>query len=211
MADPRSATLQRGYASIAQAYREQLLHELDRKPLDRGFLDAFAERTRGGRVIDVGCGPGHVAAYLARHGSDVAGLDLSPEMVDQARASHPAISFTVGDMFALPYADGSLRGIVAFYAIVHLATAELLAPFREFHRVLEPGGLVAVAFHAGSKTVHVDEMWGCATSLDFVFHVPEAVIEQLAAAGFTPEARLERAPYPDVEHPSSRTYLLARR
>ncbi len=113
-------------------------------------------------------------------------------------------------MFALPYADASVAGIVAFYAIVHVPTAELIAPFREFHRVLRPDGLAAIAFHAGAETVHVDELFGCATSLDFVFHPPDAVVAALVEAGFTLEARLDRRPYRS-EHPTERTYLLARR
>jgi len=208
--DPRADALRGGYATVARAYREHLLDELAGKPLDRGFLDAFAERCAGGRIVEVGCGPGQVARYLAAHGATVEGLDLSPAMIDEARASHPEIVFRVGDIFALPYETASIRGIVAFYAIVHLRTEELLAPFRELHRVLVPGGLAAVAFHVGTETVHVDELFGCATSLDFMFHRPEAVAAALVAAGFTIEARLDREPYPGVEHPSRRTYLLAR-
>ena len=214
MSDPRADLVRQGYAPIAGAYRQQLGDELAGKPLDRAFLDAFAEQTtaRGGAtILDLGCGPGHVARYLASRGATVEGLDLSPAMIDEAIASHPGLTFRVGDMFALPYEDGSLAGIVAFYAIVHLRSDELVAPFCEWRRVLAPGGLAAVAFHVGTDVVHVDELFGCATSLDFVFHRPEAVIAALAEAGFTLEARLDREPYPGAEHPSRRCYLLARR
>ena len=211
MSDPRADGLRSGYATVARAYREQLGDELAGKPLDRAFLDAFAERCAGARIADIGCGPGHVAHYLAARGANIEGVDLSPEMIDEARAAHPAITFRVGDMFALPHESGALAGVVAFYAIVHLRTDELVPPFRELHRVLVPGGLAAIAFHAGTETVHMDELFGCATSLDFMFHPPEAVIAALVEAGFTLEARLDREPYPGAEHPSRRTYLLARR
>ncbi|HMG54379.1 MAG TPA: class I SAM-dependent methyltransferase [Kofleriaceae bacterium] len=211
MTDPRADALRRGYASVARAYREQLSGELAGKPLDRAFLDAFAERCAGGTIVDLGCGPGHVAAYLAARGARVEGLDLSPAMIDEARASHPGIEFRVGDMFALPYADRSMAGAVAFYAIVHLRSSELVAPMRELHRVLAVGGLAALAFHAGTETVHVDELFGCPTSLDFMFHVPESVIASLVEAGFTIEARLDREPYAGAEHPTRRVYLLARK
>jgi SAM-dependent methyltransferase len=208
--DPRAESLRAGYSTVARAYREHLIDELAGKPLDRAFLDAFAERCRG-PIVDVGCGPGHVARYLADRGARVEGVDLSPEMIAEATASHPAIAFRTADMFDLPYAAGSLAGIVAFYAIVHLPTDELAGVAREFHRVLAPGGLAAIAFHAGSDTVHVDELFGCTTSLDFVLHRPEAVAATLAEVGFAIAARLDREPYPDVEYPSQRTYLLARR
>jgi SAM-dependent methyltransferase len=214
--DPRSDALRSGYATIARAYREQLIDELAGKPLDRALLDAFVERVGGrrgggGLIVEVGCGPGQVARHLAARGAAVEGIDLSPEMIAEATASHPELVFRVGDMFALPYGDGEVAGIVAFYAIVHLPPDELVAPFREFHRVLAPGGCAAIAFHIGTGAVHVDELFGCATSLDFVFHRPEAVTAALAEAGFAIEARLDREPYPDAEHPTRRCYLLARR
>ncbi|MEJ7600781.1 MAG: class I SAM-dependent methyltransferase [Kofleriaceae bacterium] len=209
MTDPRANELRAGYASVARAYREHLADELAGKPLDRAFLDAFAERCAGGPIVDVGCGPGHVARYLASRDARVEGLDLSPEMIEEARLSHPALTFRVGDMFALPYEAGSIRGIVAFYAIVHLRSDELVAPFRELRRVLAPGGLLALAFHIGSETVHVDNLFGAATSLDFTMHAPDAVVAALGEAGFALEARLDREPYPDAEHPTRRTYLLA--
>ncbi len=210
MTDPRADQLRAGYASIARGYREQISGELAGKPLDRAFLVAFVERCNG-LVIDLGCGPGHVARFLADRGATVEGIDLAPAMIEQARAAFPELAFRVGDMHALPYEDGSVAGIVAFYAIVHLRSGELADPFREIHRVLAPGGLVALAFHIGDEVVHVEELFGAATSLDFVMHSPEAVSQALIAAGFTLEARLDRAPYPGVEHPSQRSYLLARK
>ena len=209
MGDPRADALRAGYAAVARAYREHLGHELAGKPLDRAFLAAFAERCTG-RIADVGCGPGHVAQFLASLGADVEGLDLSPAMIEEARALAPALAFRVGDMFALPYAAGALGGIVAFYSIVHLQSDELGPLFAELRRALAPDGLVALAFHVGTEAVHVDELFGSATSLDFVFHRSEVVGEALVAAGFAIEARLDRQPYPGVEHPSPRSYLLAR-
>src|SRR5262245_48793809 len=128
MPDPRAERLRAGYAPVARAYREQLSSELAGKPLDRAFLAAFAERCRG-PIADIGCGPGHVAQFLAGCGAQVEGIDLSPEMIAEARALCPELAFRVGDMFALPYAADSLGGVVAFYAIVHLRTDELAAPF----------------------------------------------------------------------------------
>ena len=138
MPDPRADQLVAGYATVARAYREHLVDELAAKPLDRAFLDAFAERCKG-TILDVGCGPGHVAHYLASRGATVEGVDLSPQMIDEARASHPALSFRVGDMFALPYEPHTAAGIVAFYAIVHVQTAELVTRFR-LHRVWRRAG-----------------------------------------------------------------------
>ncbi len=100
MSDPRADQLRTGYASIARGYREQLADELAGKPLDRAFLAAFAERCSG-LVVEVGCGPGQVTKFLASHGARVEGIDLSPAMIEEARALCPELSFHVADMFAL--------------------------------------------------------------------------------------------------------------
>lgn len=195
--------LRQAYAPVAGPYAEHLVEELAGKPLDRALLRVFAETVKG-PILDVGCGPGHVTHFLAGHGADVEGVDLSPQMIEEAQRRFKE-SFHVADMFALPYKQ--LGGIVAFYAIVH--TRELDRLFIEWHRALGPGGKVLVAFHAGTQSVHVDELFGVATSLDFMFHEPATVVAALTNAGFTLEARLDRKPYPNVEHSSERTYLLA--
>jgi SAM-dependent methyltransferase len=112
-------------------------------------------------------------------------------------------------MRALPVADASWVGIVCFYAIVHLAPADLPAAFTEFRRVLRPGGRVVVAFHVGNVVVHRDEWWEQPVRLDFIFHVTDHVVAALQEAGFDVVVATERAPYPDVEHPSRRAYVEA--
>ncbi len=198
------------YDAVAAEYAAKFLSELDHKPLDRALLAYFAGEARG-KVIDVGCGPGQVARFLHDRGADVEGIDFSAAMIDEARRRHPGIRFRVADLGRLPYADGELAGIAAFYAIVNLSPEELAGPLREFHRVLRPGGLAVVSFHVGSETKHLDEFLGKPVSIDFWFFPREAVERRLVDAGFTVEARLEREPIQDVEYPSRRAYLIARK
>ncbi len=87
MTDPRADAVRRGYEPVARAYREHLGDELAGKPLDRAFLDAFVERVGGRRIVDLGCGPGHVTRYLATRSANLHGIDLSPAMIEEARAS----------------------------------------------------------------------------------------------------------------------------
>ncbi len=198
------------YDAAAQGYADHLADELVHKPLDRHLLDRFAESARGGLVADLGCGPGHVTRYL--HDRDVAtiGIDLSPRMIDVARTRHPDLDFRVGDMTALELPAGGLAGAILFYSIVHFEPAALGGVFAELRRVLAPGGLALVAFHVGSERIHVDELFGAPVSLDFQFHVPEAVAAALAATGLPVFEHTVREPYAGVEYPSRRAYLLAR-
>ena len=203
--------VRQSYDSAARAYAEHLASELDRKPLDRHLLNRFAEAVRGvGLVADLGCGPGHVARYLDAQGVRMVGIDLSPEMIRVASEFQPGIEFRAGDMRALDLPDGSLAGVIAFYAIVHFQPDELGPVFREMRRVLSPGGLALLSFHVGEEVVHLDDLFGAPVSLDFRFHVPDRVIEALESAGFTVMERIDRQPYEGAEYPSRRCYLLAR-
>jgi trans-aconitate methyltransferase len=86
--------LQGSYDRVAVEYAQRIYKELKHKPLDRQLLDRFAARVRGlGPVCDLGCGPGHGAYYLHRRGVQVAGVDLSSAMVEQARRLNPGIEF----------------------------------------------------------------------------------------------------------------------
>jgi SAM-dependent methyltransferase len=199
------------YDELAATYTERIFTELAGKPLDRHLLNRLAEDVRGhGLVADLGCGPGHVARYLHDQGVRMLGIDLSPRMIDSARQRSPDIEFRVGDMRALDLPDGALAGIVAFYSLIHIGEPEMGATLRELRRVLAPGGLLLVAFHIGEETVHRDELWGHPVSLDFRFLMPSPIVARLIEAGFAVLERVEREPYPEVEHPSRRCYLLAR-
>jgi SAM-dependent methyltransferase len=199
------------YDSVAAAYVEHLYTELAQKPLDRHLLNRFAEEVRErGTAGDLGCGPGHVTRYLHDQGVRMLGIDLSAEMVRWATQLNPDVEFRVGDLRVLDLPDGSLAGIVAFYSVIHLEPSELGVAFRELRRVLARDGVLLVAFHAGDQTLHLDELWGQAVSLDFHFLLPGTVTAALHAAGFLVTESVEREPYEGAEYPSRRCYLLAR-
>jgi SAM-dependent methyltransferase len=198
------------YDAVAWEYAERFAGELAHKPLDRGLLGRFASEVRGrGEVYDLGCGPGHTTAFLHGCGAQVRGLDLSAELLREARQRHPGVAFEQGDMLALPCADASLAGVVAFYAIVHLSPAGLRRALAEMHRVLRPGGLLLLAFHVGEGSVHVEEFLGRPVALDFVLFTPQSVTGELVRAGLVAVEAIERDPYPGVEYPSRRAYLFA--
>src|SRR5579863_492371 len=154
MNDDPTNSIRQSYDRLAEEYTRRIADELRHKPLDRELLDRFAKQTKGrGEVCDMGCGPGHVARYLRDAGASVFGLDLSPGMLEQARKLNPDISFREGNMLALDIPDGTLAGITAFYAIVNIPKQSLPVVFREFQRVLRPGGRLLLAFHAGNEVL----------------------------------------------------------
>lgn len=200
------------YDRVADEYARRIAGELAHKPLDRALLDGFADRVQGvGPVVDVGCGPGHVTRYLAERGVDVGGIDLSPAMIGQARTLHPELTFRVGDLTALDVPDGAWAGAVAYYSLIHLPRPAVDPALGELARVIRSGGWLFVAFHVGDETRHMEEWWGRPVRLDFVFFAVDELVASLRAAGFVVEQATEREPYPDVEAPTRRGYITARR
>ena len=204
------------YDAVAPAYAEALSDELARKPLDRALLTAFAEQVREAgrgerRVWDVGCGPGHVTAFLAGLGLRAAGVDLSGEMTGQAAKRHPDLAFSTGSMTALPAADASWDGLVSFYSLIHMIDdADLRAALAEFRRVLTGGGLLLLAVHAGEETRHLAEWFGAEVDVSFRFFDPAWLSAELERAGFAVESLTRRQPYPGAEVATPRAYILAR-
>jgi SAM-dependent methyltransferase len=177
------------------------------------MLDWLAEKVDGsGQICDMGCGPGQIASYLHGRRVEACGVDLSPEMVNQAKRLNPEIHFQQGNMLALiEIPDNTFGGIAAFYSIIHIPRPSVVDALRELKRVLRPSGALLVTFHIGDEIVHRDEFLGKEVSLDFYFFETEEMKCYLKDASFELEEVIERDPYPDVEYPSRRAYIFARK
>jgi SAM-dependent methyltransferase len=113
--------------------------------------DVAAAAPDGARVLEVGCGPGHLSIRLARqHGLDVTGVDLDPAMIQRARANadrpgdgdERRPSFLVGDVASLAFPDGSFDLVVSTFSMHHWA--DPAAGLAEIGRVLRPGARALV-------------------------------------------------------------------
>ncbi|MGH9751451.1 MAG: class I SAM-dependent methyltransferase [Blastocatellia bacterium] len=209
----KSAKLQADYDPVAEDYAREFRDEMSKKPFDRKMLNWLMEKANGlGTICDLGCGVGQVAGYLHSRGANVCGIDLSTEMIKQARRLNPDIVFQQGNMLALPAsAENSFGGIAAFYSIIHIPRPSLVNALQEMKRVLRPGGRLLLTFHIGQKDIHMAEWWNKPVSLDFYFFETEEMKDCLTQVGFELEEVIERDPYPDIEVQTRRAYLFARK
>lgn len=210
----KKAGVQTNYDIVAENYAAHFRDEMDKKPFDRKMLDWLIEKVAdSGTICDLGCGPGQIAGYLRSCGAKVVGIDLSPEMVRQARILNPKIDFQIGDMTELKtITEDSFGGIAAFYSIVNIPSASIPKVFDEMFRVLRSGGVLLLTFHIGRETIHLEEILDKKVSLDFFFYETAEIKNYLQAAGFKLEEAIERDPYTEaVEHQSRRAYIFARK
>lgn len=111
----------------------------------------------GDRILDVGCGYGRVALALAKEGWEVVGVDIAPNLIDEARARAAkrgvAVSFEVGDMRRLAFGDAEFdKALCLWSGLNHLLTREeQLAALNEMMRVLKPGGLLIAEVADGGR------------------------------------------------------------
>jgi SAM-dependent methyltransferase len=209
-----ASAVRSSYDRIARQYADEFDDELSHRPLERALLGALTELAgldaAPGIVADLGAGPGHVARHLRSTGVPTVAVDLAPAMATVAHHRN-LVPSAAGSLAALPLADCSLAAAVVFYAVIHLDDAELAAAAGELARVLRPGGVALVSAHIGDEIRHIDEWHGEPVDLDFRFLQPDALRRELTYAGLVVDATLEREPIPDVEAPTRRAYVLARR
>lgn len=101
----------------------------------------------GMKVLDAACGTGNLALLAARRGCVASGIDIASNLIAQAREraqkAQLNIDYTEGDAEAMPYPDASFDAVVSMYGVMFAPRPERIVS--ELHRVVKPGGLIAMA------------------------------------------------------------------
>lgn len=212
-ADERDARVRSSYASVASAYADHLADELKALPFETWLLDRVVLRAARKPVVEVGSGPGHVTAYLAEHGADAMGLDLSPGMVEEARRRFPGRRYEVGDLRRLtrPTTASGWAAVLGWYSLIHLAASELPEAVAGLVRPLAPDGWLVLALHVGTEVRHFDDWFGQVIDLDFVLHEPDFVVGLVEAAGLVDVEWYVRGPVTSRGETTQRLYVLGRK
>ncbi len=203
---------QPGYDALADLYVE-LFPDPYLTPLERHTVAAFAEMVRQspvqGVVLDVGCGPGYVAADLAERGLDVIGLDPSTEMLRIARGAHSALRFVRDDA---RLGSDELRevvpsAIIARCSLIHVPPSEIPGILDGWAERIPSGGVVLVAGQTTDTPGEVIE-FDHAVAPAWRWH-PDRLATALSDAGFDEVWRTVSRP--DADHRFPDVHLAARR
>ena len=98
----------------------------------------------GMNVLELGCGTGYFTRELAHSGAHIVAVDVSPELLEVARAgcSPPNVSYEIQNACAMTYRDSHFDSVVGSSVLHHLEIKEAL---REIYRVLKPGGHFSIS------------------------------------------------------------------
>jgi ubiquinone/menaquinone biosynthesis C-methylase UbiE len=129
------------YDRIARRYDEKrkqdkmIYNEYNEMPATLSFLKNVKRK----RILDLGCGTGIYAKILKKRGAIIQGIDISPKMIEIAKANVKGVEFRVGTVYNLPYKSKSFDIVVASLVVHYFA--DLNKAFKEVRRVLKDDGL----------------------------------------------------------------------
>lgn len=158
--------------------------------LTRRFSEAIGANGDG-IILDVACGPGIVTAALAEKARDVVALDVTPEMLSQARqrcakAGLKNVTFREGSATDLPFAESSFDAVVTRLSIHHFE--EPRRALAEMFRVLRPDGTLVVADVVSSENTDESALQNAIETLRDPSHVrmlaPSELLSVIEDAGF---------------------------
>jgi SAM-dependent methyltransferase len=95
----------------------------------------------GMRILEIGCGTGYFTRELTRRGADIVAIDVSPDLLEIAKAnsSAPNVRYEIQNACALTYSDATFDSVVGSSILHHLEIEDAL---REIYRVLKPAGTI---------------------------------------------------------------------
>ncbi|WP_424984996.1 class I SAM-dependent methyltransferase [Microbulbifer sp. S227A] len=173
MSDERTLAV---YERCRDDYAAMMEREADRDPMIDRFIAACPP---GGRVLDLGCGPGHYARRMAEAGLTVEAIDATPAMIDMA-ARQPGVSARLVRFDDLRARD-TYDGIWAYFSLLHAPRAALPDHLECIAAALKPGAVLFIGMKRGTG--------GARDSLDryYEYYEHEELETLLTDAGLTPD------------------------
>lgn len=145
--------LEKVYDELSEYWgKDETLHDWGEEE-----LKSFAKlvKKNGKDVLDLGCGSGVQSKQLLEEGLNVVGMDLSRNMVEEAKKRAPNAAFMVGDIAYVTFAKETFDGIYARASLLHIPKNLIQKVLKSLNRILKTGGVLYLAL----KGVRVRVRW----------------------------------------------------
>ena len=148
-------------------------------------LDGFLRHLDAeSKILDVACGSGHVAHYLAKKGFDVVGIDISSNLIDIAKKNNGLARFELMDMREMTFMNSSFDAVLSLFGLVHLTQQEIPAVLKRFNNLLKPQGYLLVGVAEGVGEGFVDEHLELSQRYYYKYFTKDELQGLLKKAGF---------------------------
>jgi ubiquinone/menaquinone biosynthesis C-methylase UbiE len=127
------------YEKVEDKYADEFLY--GRYHINEELENIISKLPKGAKILDIGCGTGHLCHYLEGKGFYVTGIEPSENMLSYARKNFPLIRFIEGVSSELPFEDNTFDFILSIEVMRYLHTADIAKTYSEVFRVLKKGGL----------------------------------------------------------------------
>lgn len=199
----------KAYNETAEKYHSHFRDEIEQKEYDRKILDKFAGLLPlKSSVLDAGCGPScQYGKYLYEKDFGITGIDISDKCIEIASSYIPKIDFRVMDMMDMDFPDNTFDGVIAFYSIIYTPKKYIDGIFKEFSRVLKPGGKVLIAVKKGESEGFLNDDWYEGNKVYFTYFTENEIINYFIKNKFKLEFFDVRKPY-SFEISAGRIYAI---
>lgn len=151
-------------------------------------LKKFAQmvKANGGKaVLDLGCGSGVQTKQLLEEGLDALGLDISRNMIEEAKKRAPLGKFMVGDMANLTFETNSFDGVYARASLLHIPKDKTKSVLKNIAKILKTGGIFYLAVKEGEGERELEEdRYGRKVNRFFAFFGEEELAKLAEETGF---------------------------
>ena len=167
----------------ARRYAEKYF---DLRDYDKYYEHLIASIPQAGSFIDVACGPGNVSAFIKRHRPDieVLGIDMAPNMIEEARARVPGAAFEVCDCTKLESLGKTFDAAAFAFGLSYLPDSAAAQCLSSLHAILKKGSPLLLSTITSHNACEKLETSSSGDSLLMIYRTPEQVQAMVEAHGF---------------------------
>ena len=169
----------KAYDKIAEIYSKYTYSKLQQYQLTK-----FISLLKGKKILDVGCGCGRDIEYFLQEGFDAMGIDLSEEMLKQARKIVPKTKLKKVDFTDLKFKKESFDGIWSMASLIHIPRKEIVKVLKGFNKILTKKGILYLSLKEGKGEENLKKPKYNNEPRTYIYFTKREMHEYLKEAGF---------------------------